>query len=122
MKQLLTIILITLTLTLCAQEKCGTQEYIMYMEKNNPEYKIARENVNSETKNWIQSNYNKNSKLYYLKYEESFYLNSEVGHLEFIVKNKDNVIPHEKRIGDKLLTSYFVKPCDGFVTLSRSKL
>lgn len=34
----------------------------------------------------------------------------------------DNVIPHEKRIGDKLLTSYFVKPCDGFVTLSASVL
>lgn len=34
----------------------------------------------------------------------------------------DNVIPHEKRIGDKLLTSYFVKPCDGFVTLSVSVL
>lgn len=34
----------------------------------------------------------------------------------------DNVIPHEKRIGDNLLTSYFVKPCDGFVTLSASVL
>ena len=34
----------------------------------------------------------------------------------------DNVIPHEKRIGDNLLTSYFVKSCDGFVTLSASVL
>ena len=34
----------------------------------------------------------------------------------------DNVIPHEKRIGDNLLTSYFVKSCDGFVTLSSSVL
>ena len=34
----------------------------------------------------------------------------------------DNVIPHEKRIGDNLLTSYFVKSCDSFVTLSSSVL
>jgi len=30
----------------------------------------------------------------------------------------DNVIPHEKRPGDKLFTSYFLKPVDGFVTMS----
>ena len=30
----------------------------------------------------------------------------------------DNVIPHERRPGDKLLTRYFVKPCDAFVTMS----
>lgn len=34
----------------------------------------------------------------------------------------DNIIPHEKRVGDSLLTSYFVKSCDGFVTLSQSVL
>jgi glycosyltransferase involved in cell wall biosynthesis len=34
----------------------------------------------------------------------------------------DNVIPHEKRAGDKVLTKYFVKNCDGFVTLSESVL
>ena len=34
----------------------------------------------------------------------------------------DNIIPHEKRVGDSLLTSYFVKSCDGFVTLSKSVL
>jgi len=32
----------------------------------------------------------------------------------------DNIIPHEKRPGDKLLTRYFVKPFHGFVTLSQS--
>ena len=32
----------------------------------------------------------------------------------------DNVIPHESKIGDKLLTSYFVKNIDGFVTMSHS--
>lgn len=34
----------------------------------------------------------------------------------------DNVIPHEKRIGDSLLTSYFVKPVDAFIAMSRSVL
>lgn len=34
----------------------------------------------------------------------------------------DNVIPHEKRAGDKQLTSYFIKNCDGFITLSKSVL
>jgi glycosyltransferase involved in cell wall biosynthesis len=32
----------------------------------------------------------------------------------------DNIIPHEKRIGDKVLTKYFVKSCDTFVAMSRS--
>ena len=32
----------------------------------------------------------------------------------------DNLIPHEKRIGDNLLNSYFVDSVDGFVTMSKS--
>ncbi len=32
----------------------------------------------------------------------------------------DNVIPHEKRTGDKLLTRYFLKAMDGFVSMSKS--
>jgi hypothetical protein len=31
----------------------------------------------------------------------------------------DNVIPHEKRPGDKPFTRYFLKACDGFVTMSQ---
>ena len=34
----------------------------------------------------------------------------------------DNVIPHETRLGDKLLTRYFIKSCDSFVALSKSVL
>ena len=34
----------------------------------------------------------------------------------------DNIIPHEKRFGDRFLSSYFVKSCDGFITLSSSVL
>ena len=30
----------------------------------------------------------------------------------------DNIIPHEKRMGDVPFTRYFVKPIDGFVTMS----
>ncbi len=32
----------------------------------------------------------------------------------------DNIIPHEKRIGDKPLTKYFIKPIDGFLCMSHS--
>ena len=34
----------------------------------------------------------------------------------------DNIIPHEKRIGDDLFTKYFVKPVDGFITMSQKVL
>jgi glycosyltransferase involved in cell wall biosynthesis len=34
----------------------------------------------------------------------------------------DNVIPHEKRIGDKPFTRYFVKPVDAFITMSEKVL
>ncbi len=31
----------------------------------------------------------------------------------------DNIIPHEKRLGDNPFTKYFIKPVDAFVTMSR---
>ena len=39
-----------------------------------------------------------------------------------VVSILDNIIPHEKRPGDRLLASYFVKPVDGFVAMSRQVL
>lgn len=30
----------------------------------------------------------------------------------------DNILPHEKRVGDKQFTSYFIKPVDAFITMS----
>ena len=39
-----------------------------------------------------------------------------------IIAITDNVIPHEKRIGDTLFTHYFVKSCDAFLSLSASVL
>ena len=30
----------------------------------------------------------------------------------------DNILPHEKRFADNILTKYFIKPIDGFITMS----
>lgn len=35
-----------------------------------------------------------------------------------VVSILDNIIPHEKRPGDRLFSNYFVKPIDGFVAMS----
>jgi D-inositol-3-phosphate glycosyltransferase len=37
-----------------------------------------------------------------------------------VIAITDNIIPHEKRIGDRSLTKYFIKSVDGFITLSQS--
>lgn len=50
--------------------------------------------------------------------------------LRIIKKNKhtrivsvlDNVIPHEKRVGDKAFTRYFLKPVDAFLAMSKEVL
>ena len=34
----------------------------------------------------------------------------------------DNVLPHEKRFGDKQFTAYFIKPVDAFITMSEKVL
>ena len=39
-----------------------------------------------------------------------------------VVAITDNVIPHERRPGDGPLTRYFLRACDGFVTMSRAVL
>jgi glycosyltransferase involved in cell wall biosynthesis len=35
-----------------------------------------------------------------------------------VIAITDNIIPHEKRAGDKLLTQYFINSCDGFLVMS----
>jgi glycosyltransferase involved in cell wall biosynthesis len=50
--------------------------------------------------------------------------------LRFVKKNNhtkviciaDNIIPHEKRFGDMAFTKYFMKPIDGFITMSQKVL
>jgi glycosyltransferase involved in cell wall biosynthesis len=39
-----------------------------------------------------------------------------------IVCIADNIIPHEKRLGDSIFTKYFIKPIDAFITMSSSVL
>jgi glycosyltransferase involved in cell wall biosynthesis len=39
-----------------------------------------------------------------------------------IIAITDNVIPHESRVGDKAFTRYFLKPVQGFITMSESVL
>lgn len=43
-------------------------------------------------------------------------------HFTKIICIADNIIPHEKRPGDVSFTKYFVKPVDGFVTMSEKVL
>ncbi len=43
-------------------------------------------------------------------------------HTSKIICIADNVIPHEKRPGDKPFTQYFIKPIDGFITMSKKVL
>ena len=35
-----------------------------------------------------------------------------------IIAITDNVLPHEKRPGDRPFTKYFLKSCDAFITMS----
>lgn len=39
-----------------------------------------------------------------------------------VIAITDNVIPHEKRPGDRILTRYFIGACDAFVAMSQSVL
>lgn len=50
-----------------------------------------------------------------------------LGSISYLLKQKilvlgfcDNVIPHEKRPGDKQLSNYFLQSCDAFITLSQT--
>jgi glycosyltransferase involved in cell wall biosynthesis len=46
----------------------------------------------------------------------------KTNHFTKIVCIADNILPHEKRPGDKLFTRYFVKPVDAFITMSEKVL
>ncbi|MBN9351255.1 MAG: glycosyltransferase family 4 protein [Chitinophagaceae bacterium] len=43
-------------------------------------------------------------------------------HFTKIICIADNIIPHEKRPGDVMFTKYFVRPVDGFITMSKEVL
>ncbi|MDE3183231.1 MAG: glycosyltransferase [Bacteroidota bacterium] len=42
----------------------------------------------------------------------------KTNHYTKVICIADNILPHEKRPGDKAFTKYFVKPIDGFITMS----
>ena len=55
------------------------------------------------------------------------FFGASLGTISRLVKSRtkvlaltDNILPHEKRLGDNFLTRYFVKGCDGFITMSRA--
>jgi glycosyltransferase involved in cell wall biosynthesis len=43
-------------------------------------------------------------------------------HYTKVICIADNIFPHEKRPGDKPFTKYFLKPIDGFITMSKKVL
>jgi len=45
---------------------------------------------------------------------------AKTNHFTKVVSIIDNIIPHEKRIGDRFLSNYFVKFVDGFICMSES--
>jgi len=42
----------------------------------------------------------------------------KTNHFTKVICIADNILPHEKRAGDKAFTKYFVKPVDAFITMS----
>ena len=61
-KKILFFIIITSTLTIHAQERCGAEIITNQMKRNNPDYALARSKVNIETEQWIKRNANHNKK------------------------------------------------------------
>ena len=61
MKKIFTLIAVASALSLSAQERCGTEALTKHMMEVSPEYKTAREKVNTQTEKWIKE-YPNNSK------------------------------------------------------------
>jgi len=55
-KKIFILILIISTITVNAQERCGTLAITKYYEAKYPEYKIARDQVNLQTERWTKNN------------------------------------------------------------------
>ena len=70
-------------------------ELIGYTLLKNKKYKldfIKNKKIREKTVLNFEYYYNTNTKLYYLLYEKPFYLDTDTGHLEFIIKNNDTFI------------------------------
>tara|TARA_B110000008_G_scaffold190645_1_gene189379 strand:+ start:200 stop:1306 length:1107 start_codon:yes stop_codon:yes gene_type:complete len=62
MKRIFILLIATLSLIATAQERCGTEAHTLSMIANNPEYAIAKEKVNTQTKKWIENHPNHSEK------------------------------------------------------------
>lgn len=102
-----------------------------YSEEPAPkEIKISRKINSVNPLNWIKvgQELRKNSPdLILIKYWLPFMAPCFGTILRRVKKNRktkvisilDNIIPHEKRMGDEALTRYFVQPIDGFIGMSQ---
>lgn len=70
-------------------------ELIGYTLLKNKKYKldiIQNKKIRDKKVLNLEYYYNKDTKSYYLMYEKPFYLDTDTGYLEFIIKNNNNVI------------------------------
>lgn len=99
-----------------------------YSADPRPENIRIEERINSVNPlNWIQTALNinrENPDLLIVRYWIPF-MAPCLGTIARLIKKRtriigmtDNIIPHEKRTGDKWLTQYFIGACHGFITLS----
>ena len=105
----------------------GTTQYSSEPAPNDLNIKVCINSVNPL--NWIKTGNELkkiNPDLIVVRYWLPFMGPALGTMLRMVKKNKhtkviciaDNIIPHEKRPGDKVFTKYFLKPIDGFVTMS----
>lgn len=105
-----------------------------YSESPPPENLNIKEIINSINPiNWLTTGYkikNENPDIVIIRYWLPF-MSPALGTIARIIrKNKrtkvialvDNALPHERRLGDKFLTKYFVHSVDAFITMSEKVL
>jgi len=81
--------------------------------------------------NWIKTaNFIKKEKPDFILFRYWLpFFGPSLGTIARLIKSKtkvlaltDNIIPHEKRIGDEKFTKYFLKSCHGFIAMSKTVL
>lgn len=109
----------------------GTSQYSEEPAPQDLDIKVCINSINPF--NWIKTGYRikkENADLVVVRYWLPLMGPCLGTILRIVKKNKrskivciaDNVIPHEKRFGDKPFTKYFVKPVDAFITMSEKVL
>ena len=62
MKNLIALLLVSLTLLSNAQNRCGTEAHTLELIEKYPAYTIARSKVNAQTNKWIKDHPNNSKK------------------------------------------------------------